>query len=36
MLIQLEHGKPIRFGADGHRGVVMDAQGRLKPGRGGR
>ena len=30
MLIQLEHGKPIRFGVDGHRGVVMDDQGRLK------
>ncbi|MGH9303850.1 MAG: 2-oxoacid:ferredoxin oxidoreductase subunit beta [Acidimicrobiales bacterium] len=29
MLIQLEHGKPIRFGVDGHRGVVMDSQGRL-------
>src|ERR1700723_1438580 len=29
MLIQLEHGKPIRFGTDGHRGVVMDAQGQL-------
>jgi 2-oxoglutarate ferredoxin oxidoreductase subunit beta len=29
MLIQLEHGKPIRFGADGHRGVVLDGQGRL-------
>ncbi|MGH9292195.1 MAG: 2-oxoacid:ferredoxin oxidoreductase subunit beta [Acidimicrobiales bacterium] len=29
MLVHLEHGKPIRFGAEGHRGVVMDAQGRL-------
>ncbi len=26
MLIPLEHGKPVRFGADGHRGVVVDAQ----------
>jgi 2-oxoglutarate ferredoxin oxidoreductase subunit beta len=30
MLIELEHGKPIRLGAEGHRGVIMDAQGRLK------
>jgi 2-oxoglutarate ferredoxin oxidoreductase subunit beta len=30
MLIELEHGKPIRLGVDGHRGVIMDAQGRLK------
>jgi 2-oxoglutarate ferredoxin oxidoreductase subunit beta len=29
MLIDLHHGEPIRFGADGHRGVAMDAQGRL-------
>jgi 2-oxoglutarate ferredoxin oxidoreductase subunit beta len=29
MLIPLEHGKPIRFGADAEKGVVMDAQGRL-------
>ena len=28
MLIPLEHGQPIRFGADGERGVVADAQGR--------
>ncbi|HEU5084021.1 MAG TPA: 2-oxoacid:ferredoxin oxidoreductase subunit beta [Acidimicrobiales bacterium] len=27
MLIPLEHGKPIRFGADGRRGVVLDAGG---------
>ncbi len=27
MLIPLEHGKPIRFGADGQRGVVLDAGG---------
>ena len=26
MLIPLEHGQPVRFGADGHRGVVVDAQ----------
>ncbi|MGH9171718.1 MAG: 2-oxoacid:ferredoxin oxidoreductase subunit beta [Acidimicrobiales bacterium] len=30
MLIDLHDGEPIRFGADGHRGVVMDDQGRLK------
>ena len=29
MLIPLEHGQPIRFGADGHRGVVMTEQGHL-------
>ena len=29
MLIPLEHGRPIRFGADADKGVVMDAQGRL-------
>jgi 2-oxoglutarate ferredoxin oxidoreductase subunit beta len=29
MLIPLEHGKPIRFGASGEHGVVSDAQGRL-------
>ena len=28
MLIPLVHGQPIRFGADGERGVVVDAQGR--------
>jgi 2-oxoglutarate ferredoxin oxidoreductase subunit beta len=28
MLIPLEHGQPIRFGADGERGVVIDEQGR--------
>ncbi|MBA3655078.1 MAG: 2-oxoacid:ferredoxin oxidoreductase subunit beta [Actinobacteria bacterium] len=27
-LIPLEHGKPIRFGPDGHRGVMLDGQGR--------
>jgi 2-oxoglutarate ferredoxin oxidoreductase subunit beta len=30
MLIELHHGEPIRFGADGHRGVVMEAQGSLR------
>jgi 2-oxoglutarate ferredoxin oxidoreductase subunit beta len=30
MLISLEHGKPIRFGPDGERGVVLDGQGRAK------
>jgi 2-oxoglutarate ferredoxin oxidoreductase subunit beta len=30
MLIPLEHGQPIRFGAEGHRGVVLDGQGRAK------
>jgi 2-oxoglutarate ferredoxin oxidoreductase subunit beta len=30
MLIPLEHGKPIRFGSDGERGVVMDEQGHAK------
>jgi 2-oxoglutarate ferredoxin oxidoreductase subunit beta len=30
MLIPLEHGKPIRFGADGHRGVVMNDRGQLE------
>jgi 2-oxoglutarate ferredoxin oxidoreductase subunit beta len=29
MLIPLEHGEPIRFGANGEHGVVSDAQGRL-------
>jgi 2-oxoglutarate ferredoxin oxidoreductase subunit beta len=30
MLIPLEHGKPIRFGPEGERGVVLDGQGRAK------
>ncbi len=30
MLIPLEHGKPIRFGQDGHRGVVMGTDGQLR------
>jgi 2-oxoglutarate ferredoxin oxidoreductase subunit beta len=28
MLIPLEHGKPIRFGANGEKGVCLDTQGR--------
>ena len=30
MLIDLKHGEPIRFGADGHAGVVMGADGQLR------
>ena len=30
MLIPLEHGKPIVFGADGERGVALDGQGRAR------
>ena len=30
MLIDLKHGQPIRFGVDGHRGVVMGADGQLR------
>jgi 2-oxoglutarate ferredoxin oxidoreductase subunit beta len=30
MLIDLVHGEPIRFGVDGHRGVVMQPDGQLK------
>ena len=30
MLIPLEHGKPIRFGPEGERGVIIDDQGRAK------
>jgi 2-oxoglutarate ferredoxin oxidoreductase subunit beta len=30
MLIPLRHGEPIRFGADGERGVVMGADGALR------
>ncbi len=30
MLIPLVHGQPIRFGADGERGVVVDGQGRAR------
>ena len=32
-LIPLQHGEPIRFGADNERGVVLDGQGRAKIGR---
>ncbi|MGD9702628.1 MAG: 2-oxoacid:ferredoxin oxidoreductase subunit beta [Acidimicrobiia bacterium] len=30
MLIDLKHGEPIRFGTDGHRGVVMGTDGQLR------
>jgi 2-oxoglutarate ferredoxin oxidoreductase subunit beta len=30
MLIQLEHGKPIRFGAENEKGIARDEQGRLR------
>ena len=30
MLIPLHDGQPIRFGADGHRGVVMGSDGQLR------
>lgn len=30
MFIDLQHGEPIRFGRDGHRGVVMGSDGRLR------
>ena len=30
MLIPLKHGEPIRFGADGGRGVAMTAEGHLQ------
>ncbi|MCL4422119.1 MAG: 2-oxoacid:ferredoxin oxidoreductase subunit beta [Actinobacteria bacterium] len=30
MLIPLVHGQPIRFGADGEKGVVMDSQGHAR------
>jgi 2-oxoglutarate ferredoxin oxidoreductase subunit beta len=30
MMIDLVHGEPIRFGADGHRGVVMGSDGKLR------
>jgi 2-oxoglutarate ferredoxin oxidoreductase subunit beta len=29
-LIDLRHGEPVRFGADGHRGVVMGSDGQLR------
>ena len=30
MLIDLQHGEPIRFGADNERGVAMDSSGRIE------
>ena len=30
MMIDLKHGQPIRFGANGHKGVVMGADGQLR------
>ncbi len=30
MVIPLEHGQPIRFGADGHRGLIMNDRGQLE------
>ena len=30
MMIDLRHGQPIRFGADGHKGVVMGTDGQLR------
>jgi 2-oxoglutarate ferredoxin oxidoreductase subunit beta len=30
MMIDLKHGEPIRFGANGHKGVVMGADGQLR------
>ena len=30
MIIDLKHGQPIRFGADGHKGVVMGSDGLLR------
>jgi 2-oxoglutarate ferredoxin oxidoreductase subunit beta len=30
MLIPLQHGQPIRFGAEGEKGVVLDGQGRAR------
>ena len=30
MMIDLRHGEPIRFGTDGHAGVVMGTDGRLR------
>ena len=30
MMIDLKHGQPIRFGADGHKGVVMGTDGQLR------
>ena len=30
MMIDLKHGEPIRFGANGHKGVVMGADGQVR------
>ena len=30
MVIPLEHGQPIRFGTDGHRGLIMNDRGQLE------
>jgi len=30
MMIDLKHGQPIRFGADGHKGVAMGSDGQLR------
>jgi 2-oxoglutarate/2-oxoacid ferredoxin oxidoreductase subunit beta len=30
MMINLRHGEPIRFGADGHKGIVMGSDGQLR------
>ena len=30
MIIDLKHGQPIRFGADGHKGVTMGSDGQLR------
>jgi len=30
MMIDLKHGQPVRFGADGHKGVTMGADGLLR------
>jgi 2-oxoglutarate ferredoxin oxidoreductase subunit beta len=30
MLIPLEHGRPIRFGTEGEKGVILDGQGRAR------
>ena len=36
MLIPLVHGEPIRFGAEGEHGVVLQRDGTRRRGRGGR
>ena len=30
MMMRLEHGEPIRFGVDGHKGVIRNAEGHLE------